>query len=437
MLVVVLAGSLMPGCSAVDQLTGRARGNAKDEALRQQVQATQNKVMRFADQYVQQIGAQVGALARQMEPGRERLELLEWQLANSTAAVQVAAAPSPTASTIDMVVMVSLSRRLIEDQWVARYGERAKPVVAAFVAQERDVWRLLDGIDTEERRAELRSYINIWYEENRPIGSAAFVRFTGVEGGGDKAARRAPPSLLGIVGLDPLAGIDPAVREVEQARLLGERTVYYAQRLPTLLDIQVELLSARFAAASSTQRVLATTDQLGQVSASLSGLVGQVPDLVAREREAAIAQFMGELGRQQQELLALSVQLQATLEAGSTTAVSLDALVRSADQLVARFKPGGEPATADRPSGPPFDINDYTRLAVELSATARELAVVLQGVERLEPQVGARADDLVDRVDALISHLFWRLLLLVLAVLAAAVAYRLLVHRLEGSRHRG
>ena len=42
---------------------------------------------------------------------------------------------------------------------------------------------------------------------------------------------------------DPLAGLDPAVRELTQTRLFAERALYVAQKMPLLLRWQTELLT--------------------------------------------------------------------------------------------------------------------------------------------------------------------------------------------------
>jgi hypothetical protein len=36
-----------------------------------------------------------------------------------------------------------------------------------------------------------------------------------------------------MLGIDPLSGLDPAIREIEQTRALAERTIYYMQRVRT------------------------------------------------------------------------------------------------------------------------------------------------------------------------------------------------------------
>jgi hypothetical protein len=102
---------------------------------------------------------------------------------------------------------------------------------------------------------------------------------------------------------------------------------------------------------------------------------------VAREREAAISQFLAGLEMQNEQVRALTADLKGALEAGTLTAQTPDQLVKSTDSLVGRFAPDPNAPPPAEPSRP-FDINDYTRAIVELAGTARELQRLLQGAER-------------------------------------------------------
>jgi hypothetical protein len=236
------------------------------------------------------------------------------------------------------------------------------------------------------------------------------------------------------VGLDPLEGVDPAIREVEQTRFLAERALYYAQRAPILVDFQVGSLLTRVGQSDYARETLQTVEQVGRLSDSLSRLTADLPQVVAREREAAISQVMSELYAQQREMLALTSELRGVLDAGTLTAQSLDGLVNSTERLMARFEPDPD---APKATGPPrpFDINEYTRTITELAATAREFQALVQDLDALAPEVLDRVDLLAERAQALVDYAFWRVLILVLALvlggLVAAIAYRLVAVRIR------
>jgi hypothetical protein len=218
------------------------------------------------------------------------------------------------------------------------------------------------------------------------------------------------------------------VREVERSRQLAERAVYYAQRAPQLLALQGRLLAVHARQAPETRDVLDTFTHVNRLSDSLTRFTDNAPVLISQQREAAIAQFMDELARQQKQMEGLATQLRQALEAGHGTADSLNALIQATDRMLARFAPSAN-APAPGVAAKPFDINDYTRTAVELAATSRELQALVRDIDASTPQLSRELDALSARVEGLIGYAFWRLVLLVLVVLAAAIAYRLATQR--------
>jgi hypothetical protein len=386
--------------------------------------------MRFADQYIERMSGDLAALARQVDDVSLEVDILDWRFASATSAVQIAAGPNPVTNVIDMVVMVSLSRRIIEADWLGLYGAPANPVLVSYRSLEEDAWILIRNIATEQQLDELRALMDGWYADNPGLKTAAFTRFADFSDVGVQTQTRVSPGLLGIVGLDPMSGIDPAVREVEQSRQLAERAVFYAQRLPQLLDLQASLFAARFSNTPQVNEMLGAISQVGEMSASLDRLVQETPDMLSREREAAIVQFMGELQRQQQDMLVLATQLRATLEAGTVTATSLDAMIQSTDRLMARFEPDPDASQRDELARP-FDINEYTHAIIELAATAREFQALASSADGLAPKLAGQVDQLTNSAMGLVDYAFTRLLLLVLAVLVAGLAYRLVANRMN------
>ena len=158
--------------------------------------------------------------------------------------------------------------------------------------------------------------------------------------------------------------------------------------------------------------------------------------MFAREREAAISQFMAELYAQQTEMIALTRELRGALDAGTVTAQSLEAMVKSTDRLIARFRPGpGEPGPARQSR--PFDINEYTRTVTELAATAREFQALVQDLDGLAPKLTEPMEQLVGRVQGLIDYAFARVLVAIFAailgLLAAGILYQLVAARIRRS----
>ena len=176
--------------------------------------------------------------------------------------------------------------------------------------------------------------------------------------------QRALGNLLGLLSLDPLIGLDPAVKQIEQTRLLAERVIFYMQRMPYLLDLQTQRVVLQATLAPEVKRANASLERATLAMETYAEIGTGLPDAIAREREALIEQLSGEMLRQEAELRGLLTDLQATLATGSETAVAVNAAVDSLDRLVARFRvasrarrrravPSTSPSTPPpRPSSP-------------------------------------------------------------------------------------
>jgi hypothetical protein len=431
-IALAVAALAVPGCSWISRTTGMTTRNQAREEVAAKSFNGQVAAMRYADNFVDQSVRATGELAEQIGDTRMQVDILDWQLSQANAAVQIVSGPKPGAALVDIVVLVSLSRRVIERDWLVLYGEHAKPVLETYERLEHDAWALL-GEAGQRQRAGLDALLGDWVKNNPQIHNPSFVRFADFTTGEEQGRIRAIPGLLDIVGLDPFAGMDPTLREVEQSRLLAERAVYYTQRLPRLLNIQGRLIAAQARTAPETRQVLDTFGGLERLSVSVTKLTDNAPALISQQREAAIAQFMNELARQQQQMLALATQLRGAIEAGHVTADSLNALIQSTDQLVARFAP-----QPNRPSAPgrPFDINDYTRSIVELAATARDLHALVQDLDATAPHLAGQVAVVTASLQGLISYALWRLITLVMVIVAAPIMYRLITWRLVPPRSK-
>lgn len=271
---IALAATLcliVAGCSLVNRTTKQAEASAAIKAENSQIAA-----MRFADGFVDRMTRATDSLAEQLADPRKQVEILDWQLSQATAAVQIASGPKPSAAAADMVVLVSLSRRVIERDWPARYGEPVQAVLRTYEGLEQEAWGFM-GEASAEQRAGLDGLLVTWVNNNPQVENPSFVRFADFASGANKSRVVAIPGLLDLVGLDPLSGLDPAVREVERSRQLAERAVYYAQRVPQLLAVQGRLIAARARQAPETRDVLDTLAHMNQLSASVTKFTDNAP----------------------------------------------------------------------------------------------------------------------------------------------------------------
>ena len=236
-----------------------------------------------------------------------------------------------------------------------------------------------------------------------------------------------------MLGLDPFSSLDPAVREITQSRELAERTIYYAQRVPNLLDMQVERLTFEFAIMPETKRLLADADRVSGAASVAGRVIGDFPNLLSGEREAAIRQFMQAINVETASLRQLAADVRGTLEAGTATSDSLNAAIRSFDQMVAGFEKPAPAGAAAQPPGRPFDITEYTAAAAEITRAANELQQLMAGVGKDSPALVQAADHATLRLRDVVDHAYWRLAELVglalLGGLGAALTYRAITRR--------
>lgn len=432
-LATLLLAASLASCGLAQKMF---RTGPDPEVRAGQLHELQLRVMRYADEYAGRIQEPISRFQQESMDAGERLAAQNWKLSQSTSAYTIASGPSPLTNALDMVVLATLSRMVLEDSWVGeRYGNRAAGVLDAHRALEPRAWELLEGELTAEQEARLHEVIDDWRKRNPTVRAVAYVHFRDFA----KSVGRPSPgesaqagSLFSMLGLDPLSNLDPAVREIAQTRQLAERTIYYIQRAPNLLDMQVERLTYQFATMPETKDLISAVDRAGRAAEQAGAVAGGLPDVLSREREAAIAQFMDALNEQQAATRSLVGEMREALEAGTVTSQSLGETIRSFDALMARFdKPQ---AASQPPSVPakPFDITEYTAAAREFAATTRELQSLVmtldaQGAEvaTLAARAGAEARGVTDHVFRRLAAL---LALLLVGLLAVALGYRAFTH---------
>ena len=424
------------GCSTVQRLTPGEESKVRAA----QLQELQLKVMRFADDYTGRISDPIAKLDLQSTPPEVRLRAHNWRVSQATAAYTIASGANPTINALDMVVLATLSRIVVEDRLIEDYGERARALLDAHRYLEQQSWSLVDGVLNAEQAREVRAAIDRWRAENPTTRSVAQVRFADFAALELRRGKEQQESngLFGFIGLDPLSNLDPAVRELEQTRQLAERTIYYLQRAPSLLDMEIERLVYQLAAMPEAERTLANIDRLSLAAEAMGQLSARAPEIIASERHAIITELAAALHAEQERLQPLLVSVRDVLNAGTQTSQSVTGTVTALDAFVARFQPDeaapANPATPKRP----FDITEY-------AATARDLAAAAERVQGLLAQLNTSSKDVervtraaTQEVNGIIDHVFKLALVLILVLgfvtVLCALLYRYWSPRLPSVR---
>jgi hypothetical protein len=432
LLTLIVVASVVSGCGMWSKLTGEQQ---RAEKQARQLSEIQQTCQRFADGYAGKVLEYVGPIIRRSSNVRVVDGLSYWQVTQLNSAYTIATGPSPILCQLDFVVLATLSRMVVEDTLIELDDALVGPLVAVYRDLEGEAWTNAATILTAEQLDELRGLIKDWRSKNPKVTLVGFVHFSefAEAAGWSPDQQRASGSLFGLLGLDPLAGLDPAVKQIEQTRLLAERAIYYMQRMPYLLDLQTERVLLQATLAPQVKRANASLERASMAMESYAQIGANLPEAIARERDALIQQLSGEMLRQEKELRDLLGDLQTTLATGSETAAAVNGAVLALDRLVARF-PRREPG-AGSPEGRPFDINEYTAAAAEITGTARQLTELINALGREGQPLAETVTGGAEAGRALIDHLFWRTLLLglllIAAGLAAALAYRALATRIR------
>jgi hypothetical protein len=420
------------GCSSMQRL------GPKDESQRRaaELQALQLKVMRFADDYTGRLRDPLALLDLQSTSPEVRLLAHNWRVNQATAAYTIASGPNPTINALDMVVLATLSRMVIEDSSSPDYAALAQALLQTHRELEQQSWSLADDVLDPQSRSLLRILINRWRDENptaRAVTQVRFSDFSALEVRRNEA--QGGGGLFAFIGIDPLSNLDPAVREIEQTRQLAERTIYYLQRSPTLLDIEIERLVYQLAAMPEVGRALTDMDRLSIAAAGVGDLAARAPEIVASERQAIIADLQRVLHAEQDRLQPMLLDVRDVLNAGTQTSQSLTETVAALDAFVARFQPGEPgPATSSAPRRR-FDITEYTQTARELGVAAGQMQSLLVQLDASSKDMERVARGATQDLNRVIDRAFWRgvMLILVLGLVTtlSALFYRYWSPRLQ------
>jgi hypothetical protein len=411
----------------------------------------QSEVMREADGYTSVVAQGADDFAIKVGTLEGRTTALQWKIQQATAAIISATGENPSLNAVDMVVLASLSRKVLEDYWVGqKYGQAALPLLEAQRKLERAAWQVADQVLGPGQKQELEKLLVTWWQafpNQHYVGAVRLREFSEVLGKkvnqGEAAAK--PNSVLNLLNIDPLSGLDPAVRAVEQTRYFAERMMFYLERAPMLLRWQVELLSFQVAAQPAPEQVLSNLNSLSQSAQVFAQTAEQLPKLINDQREAAINQLFAGIATERSNILAslttqeaqlsqLLPQARQTLAAGSEMGNSLNGAIKSLDAFVRYVSP---PETNPAPvstNSQPFNVLDYGKAATQVGAMSKDLNLLLTSANQsatqltaLSEQVTAKAERVVDRAFRLGLVL---VVLLLLGLVLAGLAYRAVANRL-------
>lgn len=400
---------------------------------------------------------------------RARRAALEIKISNVSAALAIATEPNPRVAVADMITVITLQRTVLQQPWaVETFGaEKARRLIDAYREQEEKAWRMGRRVFTEKQQDELRALIAEWRERHPDQRYVAGVRLENF------AAERAstnhgnedsgPGSLLDLLGLDPLANLDPTVREVERSRLLAERIFFYATHSPALLKWQAESLYTGFLNTPDVKQAFTAAADVSDAARALAATADRLRTDLAKERHDAITDLFDQLKREREEtirqvaesikkeresilhdidsgqdkLKGTLTEVRETVKAAESLSTSLQGTVKAADTLIAKFAPApGAPDAEKRDA-----LADFTAAATKAGETVDKLNTLAERIDKLlaNPELDAKSGKLRGAIDSLqggvkdtVNHTFiWISTVAIIAAfcLGLAIAFGLSAHK--------
>jgi len=440
---------------------------ADDDDPTAQLSKLQALVFAYADKYMSAI-AQATIEIQETEPANPdlRLSMHSLKLLITASIQQLAVTPNPEATLLDMMVFATLHRMVFSDERARkRYGEHAKTLAKIMRNLEDEIWQTSSNYLTKKQTTEVRRLIRDWRAKHPDLRVVSLIRFS------DFASLRSKSPLVSKARSGGfLVDTSGAEQSVDEALLLAERVLHYSQRLPWIIEWQVELVFYRLAVTPEVRQTLGQTQGMTrsldrfadsmeklprQISTERQASIKQMASAIATERSAAIRELGEALAVERRatvdairesistERVALFAELDVrekmlqgtinTLRAGladadklavdvNITAGGINAALLSADKLMARFD---TEASADDAASEPFDLNSYVLAIKELTLAIQEANTLVLSTERLTG--GA------DAMGGVFNRVLWTGTILIL-ILCVAVFITMLIYR-AAARH--
>ena len=403
----------------------------------EQVQA---EVEAFADRSVLQISQATNQAARDNPDARDRLHSLK--LAVGRSAYTIAAGPNPVVSVLDLIVQATLVRNSVERNLSSLPERSGQELLGVFTQVEAEAWALGERVLSPQDLAELRTHIDTWMQENPNLVYVANIRMADFARKRQRGATSAPSNLFGLLRLDPFSSIDPAIREMEEARELAERLFYYLQRMPQLLAWQAESLYFDVAGGREMQRLLTSIDSFTTTTSQMADTVEQLPARIQEQltqSEQSIGSLLERMNVSMERAGQTLAQVDQTVEKlrGMTEAVTeagraWEGTANAVNEVAATLNPPGGPAS---PPSDPVTVHDVTTALQEAQATAVELRQLLSefntvaSVGTLEGSVSASLDEARRGAESIVTRITIGAVIVIAAMVIGAIIYRAVTSR--------
>ncbi|MDJ0949132.1 MAG: hypothetical protein QNJ94_09440 [Alphaproteobacteria bacterium] len=396
-------------------------------------------LFRYTGRYIDQLSEALDALRSKAKTARVRRQAQDSKVAAGENAIRISVGPYPEVNLLDMVVLVSLQRTVLEDHWIPKeFGKKSgAPLARVLRKLEAEIWSIAAKVLSAPQQEELRRLIKEWRKRNPEVIYVEATRF----GDFSKEFAKSALAKAGSPGF-LLPEVGAAGEAVEELRLLGERLMFYLQYLPPLTRAQADLIALDLLNQPETRTLLANADAITAQVKQFNVTLEALPDEIAARQIEVVDHAVARL-KEEQELLLNQLQesdermrgfladVRKTAEVGQALAAQIDSTTDKVTVLV-------EPDETD-----PFTPTRIAQLLGQADQVAQRTERLVDAAQTLlvsapAGESSAALITLVDRIDReaddLVDRFFWGMLILLLVILIGApismLAYRYASQRL-------
>jgi hypothetical protein len=291
--IVMIAGGGVQGAKEEKDKDAKEKTYALTEAQ------LQSHVMSFADRFVSILITALQEFDTRKLSKKNRHEvraLITYSLSNGYI---IAAESDPDIALLDMLSMVTLGRIIFEKEGLSKYGKAVEPIIEGFRTAEKDIRKIAAIVLTPDELSNLMTIINRWRKQNPEVIFYPLVRFSNFAGERRESTLTRAEEAEGL-----FESVESASETVEEMRLLAERGMYLATRMPQLWGMFGDLWLTNILNGPDVKKILTDLSQLSQGTAGLASIAEKLPDQIATEREATIKQLMGEVSAERKAAIA-------------------------------------------------------------------------------------------------------------------------------------
>jgi len=371
-------------------------------------------IRRFADRYYTRTSLALARIRTFELTQDEAAYMQAWQTISQATSVDIAIGPNPVTNLLDMLVLTTLGRLVVEEFWVpeALGEERGEPLRAAAVALEADIWSIADDVLTQEQQDDLMALIVEWHEANPDQVFPWMIRM-GEFSGQRAAALEAVKQTGGL-----LKEVARARETAEELQAFGERVLFYLQRAPSITSNTMETSAMQLLGGPEISRLLQNTDEFVLAVQQLVDVIEALPE----GRLAAIDQLIEGVG---QERRAFMADLAASDEELRPMLMDMHNILLVVERIVVALESGDE-------SSEPVDIAEYSALMTEATATAAELRMLVDSIGRTmdnSPAIVSIVDELIAFEKRIVTRWIILLMALIVFFFVCLLGYRLVAAR--------